>query len=59
MTTKEEDIYIFIGFFILVLFASIGLLCTVIHIINWCKYKCCKKEIKVILNNSENINPII
>lgn len=59
MTPREKDIYIFIGFLILVLFASIGMLCTCIHIYRWCKYECCRKEVVFIRNNNENINPIV
>lgn len=44
---------------ILLIFASIGLLCTTKHIFNWCERNCCRKEIRFIRNENENINPIV
>ena len=59
MTPREKDLYIFAIFLVLVLFASIGLLCTTIHIFNWCERKCCREETRFVRNHSENINSMI
>ena len=59
MTPREKDIYILAIFLVLVLFSSIGLLCTTIHVFNWCERKYCRKEIRFVRNHNENRNPII
>ena len=59
MSLREKDIYIFIGFLILLLFASIGILCSIIHIYKYCKYKYYKKDMVFVKNNKENFNPIV
>ena len=59
MTPREKELYIFAIFLVLVLFASIGLLCTTIHIFNWCERKFCRKEIRFSRNYRENKNAMI
>jgi len=59
MTPREKQLYGFVFLLVLVLFASIGILCSVIHIYKWCKRECCEKEIVFIRNRSENKNHVI